>query len=483
MDNTPLIVTLWCLVAATVVIVVLLLRQHAVTRRLRERNAALEGKLRVREEELQHLTSVRLPALAESPRHLVSEVPGPLYQDLSDTQFGQNVQTVLTSLTDIVDRAVSRVDLSAKSTLKSMMRATQSLANEQQLAISDMENRYDDPHVLEDLLKIDHANSQLGRRVQATAVLCGSWPGQQRAASSLTDIVRGATSRIRDYRRVQVHTHIDSAVTSRAVEPVVLAVAEVLDNAARHSQPNTTVEVNFQPAHNGMAIVVDDAGVGMNGEELEKAARLLTARQAIDINRLGDPPQVGFAVIGVLAARYGFTVSVDTRSPYGGVRAVIFLPTALLTQVEDKPEPSPASQSTADPAWPSEHYSASDAPMPGTETPGPRSVAQGPGNYEGYRVPMTNTPSRDSGPRRPPAEATAPAHEEPATQALTVSGLPKRRRRQASEGHTPPAAPAPTAAQPARPPRQTAAGMGAWQRGTRSGRNTGSADSEGNPQA
>jgi predicted regulator of Ras-like GTPase activity (Roadblock/LC7/MglB family) len=156
-----------------------------------------------------------------------------------------------------------------------MMRAVQSLANEQQAAISAMQDRHDDPDVLSDLLRIDHMNSQLGRRAQATAVLCGSWPGQHRSASSLTDVVRGATSRIRDYLRVSIPAEADIAVVSRAVEPVVLAVAELLDNGARHSQPNTKVEVNFQQAHNGVVIMIDDAGVGMTVKELQRAARLL----------------------------------------------------------------------------------------------------------------------------------------------------------------------------------------------------------------
>ncbi len=132
-----------------------------------------------------------------------------------------------------------------------------------------------------------------------------------------------------------MHSHAEPlAVVSRAVEPVVLAVAELLDNAARHSQPNTTVEVGIQPVHNGACVVIDDAGVGMDGREIQNAVAMLSGRRPVDVSRLGDPPQFGFPVIGVLAARYGFSVSVDTRSPYGGVRAVVFLPSALLTQLD-----------------------------------------------------------------------------------------------------------------------------------------------------
>jgi hypothetical protein len=445
MEQNILVVAVCCLAAVAVVVVVMLVRQRRVTAQLRSRMALLEKGTNVRDEELAHLVNTRLPALVQSLNGRQVEVPGPRYARLSEIPFGRHLDKVAEMFADAGGRAKTRADESAKATLKSMMRGVQSLANEQQLAISRMQAQHDDPDVLEGLLKIDHMNAQLGRRAQASAVLCGSWPGLQRSASSLTDVVRGATSRIRDYLRVRVHSQVSDAVVSRAVEPVVLTVAELLDNAARHSQPNTPVEINFQPAHNGMAIVIDDAGVAMNTEELRRAERLLSGKETVDINRLGDPPQVGFAVIGVLAARYGFSVSVDTRSPYGGVRAVVFLPTGLLTRLEDrpqrkaKPEPGPA------PAEPSRE---------------------------------------DDGPADVPSQPT-----------LTAGGLPRRRRasagRQAAAQQTGPTAgsaetPAPergSSAPNGRPARQTAAGLGAWQRGTRSGRATVPSDSEGKSQA
>ena len=220
----------------------------------------------------------RLPLLVQSLNGREVDVPGPLNPRLTEITYGRHLDKVTELFAETGGRAKTRADESAKATLKAMMRGVQSLANEQQLEISRMQARHDDPDVLEGLLRIDHMNAQLGRRAQASAVLCGSWPGLQRSASPLTDVVRGATSRIRDYLRVQVHSQVSDAVVSRAVEPVVLAVAELLDNAARHSQPNTPVEVNFQPAHNGLAIVIDDAGVAMNAEELRRAAACCPAR-------------------------------------------------------------------------------------------------------------------------------------------------------------------------------------------------------------
>lgn len=446
MEQHMLVAAVGCLAAAVFVVVVLLVRQRRVTARLRSRVAVLEKGANLRDDELSYLVTTRLPALVQSLNGRQVEVPGPRHPRLAELPYGRHLDQVTEMFAESGGRAKARADESAKATLKAMMRGVQSLANEQQLGISKMQARHDDPDVLDGLLKVDHMNAQLGRRAQASAVLCGSWPGLQRSASPLTDVVRGATSRIRDYLRVQVHSQVSDAVVSRAVEPVVLAVAELLDNAARHSQPNTPVEVNFQPAHNGMAIVIDDAGVAMNSEELKRASRLLSGQEAVDINRLGDPPQVGFAVIGVLAARYGFSVSVDTRSPYGGVRAVLFLPSVLLTRIEDR---SRAVRTTQ--------------PAPAEE-------------------------------RVREAVSAAPA-EAPQQPSVTASGLPRRRR--ASTGQPPAPQPQPQPAglddrptpereglgEPGRPARKTAAGLGAWQRGTQAGRATVPPDSEGKSQA
>ncbi|MEV0277525.1 ATP-binding protein [Streptomyces sp. NPDC050610] len=467
-DHIPAAV-IWCLAAALAVTLVLLVRQRQITAGARKRAAALESSLRARDEEMHHLATVRIPAIEDSANQPVPP-PGLLDQRLTGTAYAHSLQTVMDLFHRAGDKANARAEQSAKAALKASMRALQGLAHEQQLSISDMQDRHDNPDVLSDLLEIDHANSQFGRRAQAIAVLCGSWPGRQRAASAMTDVVRGAKSRIRDYRRVQVHSQADIAVVSRAVEPVVLAVAELLDNAARHSQPNTTVEVSLQPVHNGACIVIDDAGVGMDGHEVQQAAALLGGERVADVSRLGDPPQFGFAAIGVLAARYGFSVSVDTRSPYGGVRAVLFLPSALLTHLDAD---APAA--------------AAPAPPPAQQRPPRRAPAPAPAADE---LP-------DPYERQAPAQAPYASHSGPpgAVHGATAGGLPKRRRRQAApprpDGPQQPDGPgagygeAPVAEPPQeRTAEETARRMGAFARGTRFGRSAADAtEDEGNPHA
>ncbi|MEU8709099.1 ATP-binding protein [Streptomyces sp. NPDC048565] len=332
--------------------------------------------------------------------------------------------------TEAVEEAKDRAEEATKTALKSAMRTLQGLAGEQQLAITKLQEKYGELQILQDLLDIDHMNSQFARRAQSIAVLCDGWLGRQRAAASLYDVVRSAKGRIRYFTRVEIRAQTNFAIASRAVEPVALTLAELLDNATSYSAPETVIEINIRPVPKGVCIIVDDAGVGMNEEEKERAAKLLSSERSPGVSGLGNPPQFGFTVIGVLAARYGFTVSVDSTSPYGGVRAVVLLPDDLLTTIQ-APEPEPA-----------------PSPEPAPE----------PKEFPTVAVP----------PSMPPEES-------PVAPSTTTGGLPKRRRRGAIS-----IVPAVDSTDvPARSSEQAASVMGAFQRGTQSGRRSTNASSEG----
>ncbi|MFI6034437.1 ATP-binding protein [Streptomyces sp. NPDC051315] len=313
-----------------------------------------------------------------------------------------------------VEAAQERAEEATKTVLKSAMRTLQGLAAEQQLIVSRLQNKYGESVILQDLLEIDHTNSQFGRRAQSIAVLCDGWLGRQRDVASVYDVVRSAQGRIRHFRRVEILSQVDFGITSRAVEPVALALAELLDNATSYSSPDTVVEINIRTVPKGICIVVDDAGVGMNDEERARAEKLLSSERVSGVSGLGNPPQFGFAVIGVLAERFGFEVSVDSTSPYGGVRAVLLLPHDLLTSAPEQKEPAPV-------------------------------------------VPAAATPAR-GGPEPAPVPSTT-----------TADGLPKRRRKRPMAIVPGSASNAPASA---RSGAERASIMGAFQRGTQSGRAT-----------
>ncbi|MEV5202673.1 ATP-binding protein [Streptomyces sp. NPDC053720] len=318
-----------------------------------------------------------------------------------------------------------------KAVLKAAVRTLQGLADEQQVVIENAQKKYgDDPSMLADLMAIDHANSQFGRRAQGIAVLCGGWLGRRETVASVFDVARSAQGRIRQFDRVRVNGQVNFSVVSKAVEPVAVVLAELLANATNYSAPGAPVEINIQAVPTGVCLIVDDAGLGMGQEEKDRAAALLAPQAAISVSSLGIPPQFGFAVSGVLAARYGFRVSVDSVSPYGGVRAVVLLPDELLTG--DVPSPPPVAAG---------HYDAEVAALPRRQAPVPSPT-----------------------PLFPPAgqPAAAPLPTGPA--ATTAGGLPKRRRK-SPVSVVPSAEPGPV-----RSNEETASRLGAFQRGTRSGR-------------
>ncbi|MER6068529.1 ATP-binding protein [Streptomyces sp. NPDC001817] len=238
-------------------------------------------------------------------------------------------------------------EASTKAVLKSAMGTLQSLAEEQQVLLDSLLRKYGDTtEVLADLMTVDHTGSQFGRRAKGISVLCGGWLGRREGAATVYDVARSAQGRIKDFDRVGVHSQVNVSLLGKAVEPVAVVLAELLDNATTYSAPGTPVEVNIQTVPTGVCFIVDDAGLGMDQETKDRAAALLSVDGPVDITGLGDPPRFGFAVCGMLAARYGFAVSVGSVSPYGGVRAVIRVPESLLSA--DTPSPAAGVQGDQD---------------------------------------------------------------------------------------------------------------------------------------
>ncbi|MEV6163487.1 ATP-binding protein [Streptomyces sp. NPDC052052] len=323
-----------------------------------------------------------------------------------------------------------------KAVLKAAVRTLQGLADEQQVVIEKAQQKYgDDPGILADLMAIDHANSQFGRRAQGVAVLCGGWLGRRETVASVFDVARSAQGRIRHFDRVRINGQVNFSVVSKAVEPVAVVLAELLANATNYSAPGTPVEINIQAVPKGVCLIVDDAGLGMGQEEKDRAAALLAPQAAISVSSLGIPPQFGFAVSGVLAARYGFRVSVDSVSPYGGVRAVVLLPDELLTS--DAPAPAPAAVTA-------------DVPVSGADV---------------SALPRRQAATPPPTPLFPPTPQPTPSAQ-PSGTFTTAGGLPKRRRK------SPVSVVPSTEPSPARSNEETASRLGAFQRGTRSGRDT-----------
>ncbi|WP_030263073.1 ATP-binding protein [Streptomyces violens] len=352
---------LWCLsagTAAAVVMTFLLARARQGSQALRRRldtaeartsaaergHAELAAQLRATEDELRHLAEARLPDLATSLAH-----PHVAVRGLRDPRFtGTDVDRSLTSAMDQLAQAVAkertRIDEAAQATMRGATTTIQALLYRLQTLLQEMQHRYDDQAVAQDLLQADFLNEQALRRVQTTGVVCGAWPGLTRDDSHLADLVVGAMSRLRGYERIQVSNLLRDpvGVVARAVEPVAIALTELLANALHHSHHELPVAVTLQQGNRGASVIVDDYGIGMHADEIAYATRLLSGEEQVLLTELGDPPRSGFAAVGQLVRQYGFTVHVES-SPYGGVRAVVYIPgDPLLTLLDETAQPMSA---------------------------------------------------------------------------------------------------------------------------------------------
>jgi histidine kinase/DNA gyrase B/HSP90-like ATPase len=346
-------------------------------------------------------------------------------------QLHAHVRTLEDRHSRDMDEVRADAEAGTKTVLKSAVSTLQSLAEEQQVLLDDLLTKYgDSTEVLQDLMSIDHTGAQFSRRAKGISVLCGGWLGRREEPSVAYDVARSAQGRIKDFDRVSINSQVSVSVSSKAVEPVATVLAELLDNATNYSAPGTPVEVNIQSVPTGVCFIVDDAGLGMDQETKERAATLLSVTEAqVDITGLGDPPRFGFAVCGMLAARYGFAVSVGSVSPYGGVRAVVRVPESLLTAGLPEQRPGVLAQ-------------------------------RGDGASSGQRlvpVPVLGSPVAGT----------------------TAGGLPKRRRR---SGQVPPLSVAPVpdppegAGVPELDGETTASRLGAFARGTQRGRESNTAE-------
>ncbi|QGV80609.1 sensor histidine kinase [Streptomyces ficellus] len=247
-------------------------------------------------------------------------------------EFRAAHQAVLRS---VLDAVVAEEDLreSAQRAFVNIARRVQAIVHQQAQELRDMEDRHgQSPSVFGDLLRLDHGTALIGRLADSIAVLGGARPGRQwNRAVPLYSVLRGAMSRIIDYQRVELHSVSEVAVVGPAVEPLIHALAELLDNATRYSPPRTRVHLTAVDVNAGIAIEIEDGGVSMSEEARGRAERMLRqAQQGIDLNDLGETPRLGLAVVGRLAQAYDFQVSLRS-SAYGGVRAVLVVPQELIT--------------------------------------------------------------------------------------------------------------------------------------------------------
>ena len=205
---------------------------------------------------------------------------------------------------------------------------THALANRQLTLLNMIERRSSDPQALAALTVIGQLSSRMRRQADGLLVLSGgSLARADQAPLPISDLIRAAMPEVDDGSRITVVCDSREAVTTDAVAEVQHLIAELADNAVRHTPQLAEVTVRAGRVGRGLVVEVEDDGPGF---DLQSANTVLAHPPDIGL-AVGDG--LGLLVVARLAARHAITVSLRS-APTGGTTAIVLLPHAILVADE-----------------------------------------------------------------------------------------------------------------------------------------------------
>ncbi|WP_413752230.1 ATP-binding protein [Streptomyces sp. R-74717] len=293
-----------------------------------------------------------------------------------------------------------------------LARRLQSLVHREIQLLDELEHEVEDPDLLKGLFHVDHLATRIRRHAENLAVLGGAVSRRQWSNPvTMTEVLRSAIAEVEQYPRVKLVPPIDGTLRGHAVADVIHLLAELVENATVFSAPHTQVLLRAQQVTAGLALEVEDRGLGMPGNEQKRMNALLADPDQVNVSHLLQDGRIGLFVVASLARRHGIAVRLQSNI-YGGTQAVLVLPQSLLGVDGDAPAEVDA------------------APVP---PPGPAHRPPAEADTGSHRKP---NPTLNPGPGPSPApQASADRQPYVPTQPLRLHQPPQQARR---EGEAPP---------------------------------------------
>ncbi|MFI1034632.1 ATP-binding protein [Streptomyces sp. NPDC020951] len=211
-----------------------------------------------------------------------------------------------------------------------LARRLQSLVHREISILDELENEIEDPDLLKGLFHVDHLATRIRRHAENLAVLGGAVSRRQWSNPvCMTEVLRSAIAEVEQYSRVKLVPPIDGELRGHAVADVIHLLAELVENATVFSAPHTQVLLRANLVTSGLAVEVEDRGLGLPVEEQSRMNALLADPDQVNVGRLLADGRIGLFVVSQLARRHGIRVRLQSNI-YGGVQAVLVVPQALL---------------------------------------------------------------------------------------------------------------------------------------------------------
>jgi signal transduction histidine kinase len=254
--------------------------------------------------------------------------------DYGHDELGQVARAFNTAQRTAVHTAVELADTRRgfQKIILGIARQSQNLVNLQLSKLDTLEREHTDPDILKGLYELDSTASQLRRYEENLVIVSGERPGRSWAEPvALMDILRSAVGEVAEYQRVEVLTEEEVYVAPPAVADVIHLLAELIDNATAYSPAPSPVTVRAGMVAKGLAVEVEDRGLGMSEEDYTSFNEQLAVPPQFDVVALADDLRLGMFVIAQLAHRHGIAVTLRS-SPYGGTTAIVLIPHEIVVR-------------------------------------------------------------------------------------------------------------------------------------------------------
>ncbi|WNF30665.1 ATP-binding protein [Streptomyces sp. C11-1] len=281
-----------------------------------------------------------------------------------------------------------------------LARRLQSLVHREIQILDELEHEVEDPDLLKGLFHVDHLATRIRRHAENLAVLGGAVSRRQWSNPvTMTEVLRSAIAEVEQYPRVKLVPPIEGTLRGHAVADVIHLLAELVENATVFSAPHTQVLLRVQHVTAGLALEVEDRGLGMPDHEQKRMNALLSDPDQVNVAHLLQDGRIGLFVVSALARRHGIAVRLQSNI-YGGTQAVLVLPQSLLGA---DPDARPAPEGAPVPPPGAVHRPPVEGTTPSAPPHGPTTRSAGPA-----QPPQAPAPGRNGHRPGPPAGEAPP---------------------------------------------------------------------------
>ncbi|MGW5106208.1 sensor histidine kinase [Nocardia sp. NPDC004123] len=282
------------------------------------------------------LADERLPEIVTGLRDgtLVDFDASTLRLDHGDDEIGEVAKAFNQAQQAAVAAAIAeaRTRTGINAVFLNIAHRSQVVAHRQLELLDRAEHDAEDPSHLDTLFQLDHLATRARRHAENLIILGGGKPGRQwRTPVPLIDVVRGAVAETLEYTRIRAARLPTVRVAGTVVADLIHLLAELMDNATAFSPPQTHVDVTGRAVGRGVALETTDHGLGMTADELADRNELLRNAPDFSFADRSDGLRLGMFAIAKLASRHDISVRLG-ESDFSGIRAVVLIPAALLTE-------------------------------------------------------------------------------------------------------------------------------------------------------